>query len=421
MKHMLPKPPDSVHQNDFFPRQHATPEAATQQTRQLTLQKRTFAKMATDFDYCIIGGGVAGLSIARQLSAHGQVLLIERHSGFGTETSSRNSEVIHAGLYYQAGSLKENLCLQGRQLLYAYCQQYDIPHRRIGKLIVSPTAEHPQLDRLQATARRLEIPLLPMTGRDIQQLEPSVKAETGLFSPETGIIDSHTYMARLQQQAIENGAVLVCQSEFHTARSTDREWVIQIGTTDGPVSISSHCLINSAGLGAQTVARHCGEPARQIPALYPCKGHYFSLSGRSPFRHLVYPLPEPQLAGLGVHATIDQNGQVRFGPDTCYLPSSENLNETLQSPDIYQVPETLKNSFENAIRQWYPGLESARLHPDYAGIRPKLSGPGQAATDFVIRQGCRSLAPAVHLYGIESPGLTASLAIAAEVERLLQL
>lgn len=369
--------------------------------------------MALDFDVCIVGGGVIGLAIARQLSVTYSVLLLERHTAFGTETSSRNSEVIHAGLYYQPDSLKERLCVEGRQQLYRFCEDHDVPHRAIGKLIVSQSIDHPELARLHTTARRLDIALETLSRQQIQKLEPEVRAEAGLYSPATGIIDSHLYMYRLQQQAESHGAILIARSGFIGATATDTGWQIRVESPDGDTRIECAVLINSAGLAAHQVARLAGFDASRIPVVYPCKGHYFGLSGKAPFRHLVYPMPEINMVGLGIHATIDQNNQVRFGPDTLYSESPE------QMPD-YQVPTTLTDRFASAIQSYYPALNPERLYPDYAGIRPKLSGPGQPVRDFLIEVEAGDKPLSIHLFGIESPGLTASLALARQVGTLLE-
>lgn len=378
--------------------------------------------MSADFDVCIVGGGVAGLAIARRLSQQHQVLLLERHGQTGTETSSRNSEVIHAGLYYPADSLKERLCVAGRAALYQFCERQDVPHQRIGKLIVSPVEDHPELTRLQQTAQRLGIPLQPLDKADITALEPAVSAMSGLFSPATGIIDSHLYMYRLQQLAEQQGALIACHSNLLSAQANDQGWKLEIRTADGNLELQVRILVNAAGLSARQVALACGETVDNTPTLYPCRGHYFSLPGRSPFRHLVYPLPEPQLAGLGVHATLDMGGQVRFGPDVQYLEGlGDDPEWTPSGADLYQVDPQRARAFANAIQRWYPQLKAEQLQPAYAGIRPKLAGPGHDVADFCLQAGHPCRPPALHLFGIESPGLTASLAIADEVAIRLNL
>lgn len=367
--------------------------------------------MSNDFDFCIVGGGVVGLAIARQLSRHGSVLLLERHAQLGSETSSRNSEVIHAGLYYPPGSLKETLCLQGKDALYAFCQQYDVPHQAIGKLIVAASADAPKLQQLLHKGQQLGIPLQRLDAQQLQQLEPQVRGAAALWSPTTGILDSHVYLHRLAAQAEQQGALLMCHTTAEAAQATEAGWQLQLQTGDGPFSIRAGTLINAAGLGAQALAARLQLPPQDIPPLHLCRGHYFSYSAKSPFRHLIYPLPEDNLAGLGIHATLDLGGQVRFGPDTQYLPDS--------SAGDYHVDAALAPRFAEAIRTYFPALRAAALLPDYAGIRPKLHARDAATADFqvLLRQ---EPAPVVHLFGIESPGLTASLALAHYVSAALR-
>lgn len=367
--------------------------------------------MSADFDYCVIGGGAVGLATALYLSRHGSVLLAEKNDLFGAETSSRNSEVIHAGLYYPAGSLKERLCLRGKDLLYDFCQRHDIPHRRTGKLIVAPAADHPQLQQLLAKGQRLGIPLQLLNQQQLQALEPAVAGKAALLSPTTGIIDSHTYMQTLAAQAGLQGAILMRRTQVQTAFTDQGIWQIKVTTDDGPYQFSAAALINSAGLHATALAQQITPAASSIPALYPCRGHYFSYTRPTPFRHLIYPLPEKNLTGLGIHATLDLGGQVRFGPDTLYL-AGDNLSD-------YRVDPALATRFADAIQAYYPGLQAGDLQPAYAGIRPKLHPAHKPAADFIIRTTHKA-PPAVQLFGIESPGLTASLAIGERVTEMLQ-
>lgn len=399
----------------------------------------------TDFDLCIVGAGVVGLALAHSLSAHYSVLVIEQHDRIGSETSARNSEVIHAGLYYPANSLKERLCIRGRKLLYDYCQTHHVEHQQIGKLIVAPTADHPKLAALASNAKRLGIPLTLLDRQQLHKMEPEVAAEAALWSPETGIIDSHGLMMSLLSQAQQQGATLTLNTRFRSAnpakplasnragqKDQQGHWQVSVDTADGPFEFSCSTLINSAGLNAVDLYQALNstqapstdqpeqqnKPERDEPELkqWPARGHYFSYQGRSPFSHLVYPLPEPGLAGLGIHATLDLGKQLRFGPDVQFLTRSQ-----YQSNQRYAVAENLKEHFAEAIRQYWPTLNSTRLQPDYAGIRPKLSGPGMAARDFEIRTQQIQQATLVNLLGIESPGLTASLAIAEYVtEQLLE-
>ncbi len=381
--------------------------------------------MTPDFDVCIVGAGVIGLAIARQLSRHYSVLILEQADMAGNETSSRNSEVIHAGLYYPPGSLKETLCIRGRELTYPFCQQFDIPHQKTGKLIVSPSAAHPELERLQQTAKRLNIPLHHLDSQQIKQMEPEVAAAAALWSPETGIIDSHQFMQALQHQAEQAGALLVCRSQVTGAHSSDSGWKVNVDTVDGSWNIHCRALVNAAGLQAvslmpafEGINTHPTDTSAhtntRIPQLFPARGHYFSYQGKSPFRHLVYPLPEPGLAGLGIHATLDLAGQLRFGPDVEYLDQ-----HTAFGPSRYAVSADLRDQFAGAIRRYWPGLDETNLHTAYAGIRPKLSAPGCPAVDFMITRSAISTPPLWHLLGIESPGLTSALAIAELIEKKL--
>ncbi|HCG78970.1 MAG TPA: NAD(P)/FAD-dependent oxidoreductase, partial [Oceanospirillales bacterium] len=355
----------------------------------------------------IIGGGVIGLACAHALSADRSVLLVEQHDLFGSETSSRNSEVIHAGLYYPPGSLKESLCIEGRKRLYAFCEQYDVPHRKTGKLIVAPSADHPALDRLEQKARGLNIPTERLSREEISEREPNVRAEAALFSPETGILDSHTYMLRLQQEAERQGALLMKRTRYLRGKAENGLWHISLQTSDGEFRVTSERMINAAGLHSHDVAKRSGADTSLFPRLHYCRGHYFSYNGKSPFNHLIYPLPEKDLAGLGIHATLDLGGQVRFGPDTQFINGHSR---------VYEVSPTLKTKFCRAISSYFPNVDVSQLHPDYAGIRPKLSGPGEPAQDFVIfRDNRPEAAPLLHLLGIESPGLTSSLALADKI------
>lgn len=359
-----------------------------------------------DFDVTILGGGIIGVALARSLSAHFSVLLLEQHAQLGTETSSRNSEVIHAGLYYPSGSLKEQLCIDGKQRLYAFCERYDVPYQAIGKLIVAQKNQRKELDTLINKAQRLGIPIERLDRHQLRAREPLVRAEHALFSPTTGIIDSHTYLHRIAQHAEEQGALLQCHSPL-VAAVFDQHWHITTEQNQQPFTITSRYCINATGLHAQTTAQRCGLAAHDIPKLYPCKGQYFSYQGRSPFQHLIYPMPEANLAGLGIHATLDLAGQVRFGPDTQYLEHNK-LD--------YQVNEQQRGQFAHAIKRYFPSCDASRLQPEYAGIRPKLHAAHQASRDFTLTPHWhRQQLAGLHLFGIESPGLTASLALAEYV------
>lgn len=371
------------------------------------------------FDICIVGAGVVGLALARALSLSwpkASVLVLEKNANIGEETSSRNSEVIHAGLYYPAGSLKARLCLRGNELLYDYCARYDLPHQRLGKLIVAQQGEESTLEQIQLSARVCGVESLAMlSSRDIAALEPQLRASAALWSPDTGIVDSHALMQRLQHEAELNGALIATRSRFLRAQcqgpgvfDVDVEADGDTHQASEPYRLRSRILINSAGLLASQVAASIGGIDQQLtPELHLFKGHYFALSGRSPFRHLIYPVPDASQRGLGIHATLDMAGQCRFGPDV----------EAISTID-YTVDESRRPVFADAIRRYYPALDETRLHAAYAGIRPRL---GSAYSDFMVQDeyvhGCPGL---IQLFGIESPGLTASLALAELVALKLQ-
>jgi len=368
-------------------------------------------------DCVVIGAGVVGLAIARELAARGrETLVLEAADAIGTGMSSRNSEVIHAGLYYPSGSLKALACVRGRDLLYEFCETHHVPHRRVGKLLVATSAA--QVKQLKAIAARAEengvLDLMPMSRVEAQTLEPALECVEALFSPSTGIIDSHQLMLALLGDAERGGAMCALKSPVESIEVVGCErFVVRTGG-EAPTEIEARCVINSGGLGAQALARRTrGLDPRWVPPLYLARGNYFSLSGRSPFKHLVYPMPDR--AGLGVHLTLDLAGQARFGPDVEWLAPD-------LAPDAidYAVDPTRAERFVAAIRRWWPGLPEHALAPAYSGVRPKLANPGEPAHDFVLQgPGAHGVAGLVNLYGIESPGLTASLAIAAEVARLL--
>lgn len=361
---------------------------------------------AVDVDCVVIGAGVVGLAIARALAQSGrEVLVAEATEAIGTGTSSRNSEVIHAGIYYPAGSLKARLCVRGKHLLYAYCAERGIPHRRLGKLIVATSAEQAaQLEGIAQRARANGVDDLQfISGEDAMRLEPALQCTAALVSPSTGIVDSHALMLAYQGDAENAGA----QCVFHTPLVSGRVrpeggFDLQFGGDDA-MSLSCNVLINSAGLQAPALARRIdGVPAASIPTDYLCKGSYFTLSGRAPFSRLIYPVP--QHAGLGVHLTLDMGGQAKFGPDTEWVGTED-----------YTLDPARAEVFYAAVRSYWPALPDDALAPGYTGIRPKISGPHEPAADFVIAgpaaHGVRGL---VNLFGIESPGLTSSLALAEE-------
>lgn len=359
-------------------------------------------------DAVVIGAGVVGLAIARQLARAGRdAIILEKNSHIGMETSARNSEVIHAGLYYPKGSLKAQLCVRGKHLLYDFCAHHGVPHKRLGKLIVAGTGQQDQLAAIAQTARDNGVEdLQPLTRAQIAGLEPDVVADAGLFSPSTGIIDSHQYMLALLGEM-----TVVRDAEMIAARQGNEGWHVTVMNGGEHITLQTDILINAAGLWAQTVAARI-EGLRDIPPLHLAKGNYAALSIASPFHHLVYPVPEP--GGLGVHVTLDMNGRARFGPDV------EWLNDHDPAHIDYRVSPGTPDRFVTAIGRYWPGITADKLIPDYSGVRPKLAPEGAAMADFRID------GPSVHgryglvnLFGIESPGLTASLAIAEYVETLL--
>ena len=353
-------------------------------------------------DAVVIGAGVIGLAVARALALRGrEVIVLEAEAHFGTVTSSRNSEVIHAGIYYPRGSLKARMCVTGRGLLYDFCEQHGVPYRRCGKLIVATSAAQvAELEKINQAAAGNGVQLESFSRAQALELEPQLSCEGALYSPATGIIDSHSFMLALLGQAESRGATLVTESRV-TRLSLERDGIL-IGINGEEPALRASTLINSAGIFAPDVARliEGGFPARHIPQRYFAKGNYFTLTGHSPFERLVYPIPEP--GGLGVHLTLDLAGRARFGPDVQWVEDYE-----------YSVEPSRAEKFYAAIRTYWPDLADGALQPAYAGIRPKISGPNEAAPDFrVDGPETHGIPGIVNLFGIESPGLTASLALA---------
>ncbi|HLJ39722.1 MAG TPA: NAD(P)/FAD-dependent oxidoreductase [Steroidobacteraceae bacterium] len=356
----------------------------------------------------VIGAGVVGLAIARALAQRGrEVLILEAAPRFGSGVSSRNSEVIHAGIYYPRGSLRAKLCVAGRDLLYAFCREHGIGHRRCGKLIVASDASQvSELGRIRAAALANGVELTGLRGEQTLSLEPQLKCAAALHSPLSGIIDAHGLMLALLGQAESCGALLVCDSPVTgLVRRADGFLVAVNGAAP---ALQANVLVNSAGLSAPQVARlMAGFPPERVPTAHYAKGSYFTLAGRAPFERLIYPLPEP--GGLGVHLTLDLAGRARFGPDVEWVSEPE-----------YAVDPARAAHFYRAVRAWWPALPEGSLEPAYCGVRPKITGPGEPAADFRIDGPAAHGVPGlVHLFGIESPGLSASLAIGEHVAMLL--
>jgi L-2-hydroxyglutarate oxidase LhgO len=358
----------------------------------------------------VIGAGVVGLACARALAQQGvETIILERHAAFGTETSARNSEVIHAGLYYPSGTLKARLCVTGRHLLDDFCASHGVNYRRCGKLVVATSPG--QEDKLQALARQADAngvdDLRLLTALQACTLESELACRAALLSPSTGIIDSHCLMLALLGDAERAGASLAVCSPLRRGEIESGGIVLETGGAHA-TRFKSAIVINSAGLLAPKVAASLdGFPASFVPPTYYAKGSYYALSGRSPFSRLVYPLPEP--GGLGVHLTIDLGGQARFGPDVEWLAEFDSADSALD----YAVDPARAEHFYAEIRRYWPRLADAALIPAYAGIRPKIVGPGEPAADFIVQGPLEHGIPGlVNLFGIESPGLTASLALA---------
>ncbi|MSQ69758.1 MAG: NAD(P)/FAD-dependent oxidoreductase [Betaproteobacteria bacterium] len=357
----------------------------------------------------VIGAGVVGLAVARALALQGrEVVVLERADSIGSETSSRNSEVIHAGIYYPPGSLKATLCVAGRRALYRFCAGHGVPHRRCGKLIVATQeSQLPELEAVRAHAVANGVTDIESLAPDaVARMEPALQCVAALHSPSTGIIDSHAFMLALQGGAEACGAVVAFRSPVESGTVLPEGIRLEVGGA-APMSVLARTVVNCAGLHAQALAASLtGFPPAYVPPCHYAKGNYYTLAGRSPFSRLVYPVPEQ--AGLGVHVTIDLAGQARFGPDVEWIAEID-----------YDVDVRRADAFYRAIRAYWPDLKDGQLQPGYAGIRPKLQAKGEAARDFLIQgpgdHGVRGL---VNLFGIESPGLTASLAIGDCVAQL---
>jgi L-2-hydroxyglutarate oxidase LhgO len=357
----------------------------------------------------VIGAGVVGLAVARRLAQAGrEVVVLEAAEGIGTVTSSRNSEVIHAGIYYRAGSWMARMCVSGKHALYAYCADHGIPHRNCGKLIVATTPT--ETEKLQSIRAHAEangvLDMQTLSGAAARALEPALNCDAALLSPSTGIIDSHAYMLALRGDAEESGAAFAFHTPLLRAKAVAEKIELDAGG-DAPMTLECRLLVNAAGLDAPAIASRIeGMPREFVPQAYLAKGNYFSCSAKAPFSHLIYPVPEP--GGLGVHLTLDMAGQARFGPDVEWVDHID-----------YAVDPSRAQRFYPAIRKYWPTLPDGALMPSYSGMRPKIVPPAVASQDFLI-QGPRDhgVAGLINLFGIESPGLTSSLAIADYVGEL---
>lgn len=363
-------------------------------------------------DCVVIGAGVIGLAAARRLAQAGrEVVVLEAAEGIGTITSSRNSEVIHAGIYYPAGSLMARMCVSGKRMLYEYCREHGVPHRNCGKLIVATTAK--ETEKLQSIRAHAEangvLDMQTLSGEAARALEPALNCDAALLSPSTGIIDSHAYMLALRGDAEDAGAAFAFHTPLLAAKAVHGGIELDAGG-ETPTNLACDLLINAAGLCAPAVARGIdGMPIDLIPHAYLAKGNYFSCSAHAPFSHLIYPVPEP--GGLGVHLTLDMAGQARFGPDVEWVDRID-----------YAVDPARAERFYPAIRRYWPTLPDGALMPSYSGIRPKIVPPAVASQDFLI-QGPKDhgVSGLINLFGIELPGLTSSLAIADYVGDLAAL
>lgn len=355
-------------------------------------------------DAVVIGAGVIGLATARALALAGKgVIVLEREENFGTGTSSRNSEVIHAGIHYPHGSLKERLCIDGKRRLYDYCASRHVPHRRCGKLTFAANeAERPRLEAIaeHANASGADQELAWLESDEAARIEPAIDCVAALLSPSSGIVDSHALMLSLLGEAEDHGAMLARHSPAQRIERLGEGWRVHVGET----RLDARIVVNAAGLGAQAVAASIDAlDSRHVPPLHFAKGSYFTYSGKVPFTRLIYPVPIK--GGLGAHLTLDMAGQARFGPDVEWVDEID-----------YAVDPARKSAFLESVRQFWPQVDPDRLSPGYSGIRPKLTGRSEPDADFVI-QGAEvhGLPGLVNLFGIESPGLTSSLAIAEEV------
>ena len=367
--------------------------------------------MTIETDVAIIGAGVVGLAIAAEMAEQSRrVFVFERNRTFGQEISSRNSEIIHAGIYYPENSLKTNLCIEGNRLLYEICEQYNIPHKRLGKIILAVSEDEiPELEKIYEQAIRNGVTDLELLSQaDIKRLEPNVKGRAGILSPSTGIIDSHSLMRFFHKKAVDHGAEFLFETEVAGLDKVGEGWKVSIRDWEGISELSARVVINCAGLDSDKIARLAGIDSDEY-TLHYCKGKYFGLSPRlrGSVRRLIYPTPEQ--AGLGVHVTLALDGMMRLGPDAHYVDGID-----------YRVDESQKADFYQFASRYLPFIKPDDLFPDFAGIRPKLQGPGEPFRDFIIEhEGQKAFAGLINLVGVESPGLAAAPAIAKHVAKMV--
>ena len=370
-------------------------------------------------DCVVIGAGVVGLAVAREMALQGrETILLEREGSFGTISSARNSEVIHAGIYYPKDSLKAKLCVEGNRLLYEYCRTHQVGTQAYGKLIVADETQINDLQAILYKAQNNGVPEIKMiSGEEAKQLEPKLKCSAAILSASTGIVDSHAYMLSLLGGFEDAGGMIAYHSPLMSAKpighSAEGGFELSIGGPDG-MQLQTKLLINCAGMSAPAIAQKIeGLNKDQMPQAYFAKGNYFSLSGKSPFTHLIYPIPEP--GGLGVHLTLDMGGQAKFGPDVEWLDiqNEEQIDYTVDPKRV--------ESFYEAVRRYWPELKDNSLQPDYSGVRAKIVPPHSPAGDFCFNSpqdhGLQGL---YNLYGFESPGLTSSIAIARYLEEKIK-
>lgn len=368
-------------------------------------------------DCIVIGAGVIGLAVARALSLKGkEVIVLDKEVSFGMETSSRNSEVIHAGIYYSENSLKAKLCVIGRHMLYDYCQERGISHKKCGKLIVACSED--EVGKLQSIKDKAEKngvhDLVLLSQEEVLEKEPELNAVAGLFSPSTGIIDSHNFMLSMVGDIENKGGIFVSRSEVMGGKILDDGFILNVKNSDTSeeYSIQANLIINSSGLyAAELLKKMNGFPTQHIPNIYYAKGNYFSLSSQTKFNHLIYPVPE--VGGLGIHLTLDMNNQAKFGPNVEWLDSVDihNLN--------YDVDENLRDIFYQNIKKYWPAIKKDALSPSYSGIRPKIMPKGHEGDFFIQTEKDHGIKNMINLFGMESPGLTSSLAIAEEINKYI--